>query len=176
MTGYPARSAVVVTAKEVGLAEGITYQLGDATSPIGEGRKIVAHIVNDAGRWGKGFVVAVSKRWPAAESAYRQWYAAGTGFELGGLQLVDVAADLWVANLIGQHGLLRRGGKTPPVRYAAIETGLTVLAAEAVRLSATVHMPRIGCGLSGGRWEQVEPIVRRTLVAAGLGVTVYDLV
>jgi hypothetical protein len=36
-------------------------------------------------------------------------------------------------------------------------------------------MPRIGCSLAGGRWERVESIVRETLCAAGLTVTVYDL-
>ena len=25
-------------------------------------------------------------------------------------------------------------------------------------LSASVHMPRIGCGLAGGKWEEIEPI------------------
>jgi hypothetical protein len=35
-------------------------------------------------------------------------------------------------------------------------------------------MPRIGCGLAGGRWERVEPLVRRALVAQGVHVTVYD--
>jgi hypothetical protein len=35
-------------------------------------------------------------------------------------------------------------------------------------------MPRIGCGLAGGKWELIEPIIVRTLVARGVPVTVYD--
>jgi hypothetical protein len=35
-------------------------------------------------------------------------------------------------------------------------------------------MPRIGCGLAGGRWECVEPLIEARLVAAGVPVTVYD--
>jgi hypothetical protein len=35
-------------------------------------------------------------------------------------------------------------------------------------------MPRIGCGLAGGKWEKIEAIIDRTLLAAGIGVTVYD--
>ena len=46
---------------------------GDATSPPGEGVKIIAHVCNDVGGWGKGFVVAVSKRWPDPEREYRSW-------------------------------------------------------------------------------------------------------
>jgi hypothetical protein len=29
--------------------------------------------------------------------------------------------------------------------------------------NATVHMLRIGCGLAGGRWDAIEPIIERTL-------------
>jgi hypothetical protein len=41
--------------------------------------------------------------------------------------------------------------------------------------AASVHMPRIGCGLAGGEWGRVESIVRDTLCAEGIEVTVYDL-
>jgi hypothetical protein len=49
------------------------------------------------------------------------------------------------------------------------------VAAEAQRLAATVHMPRIGCGLAGGRWEEVGAIVEEELASRGVAVTVYDL-
>jgi hypothetical protein len=35
-------------------------------------------------------------------------------------------------------------------------------------------MPRIGCGLAGGKWEEIEPIIERTLIEADVKVTVYD--
>ncbi|MZD09519.1 Appr-1-p processing protein, partial [Streptomyces sp. SID5785] len=44
----------------------------------------------------------------------------------------------------------------------------------AAELGATVHMPRIGCGLAGGRWSRVEPMVTERLVRRGTPVTVYD--
>ncbi|WP_436847462.1 hypothetical protein [Streptomyces aureus] len=37
-----------------------------------------------------------------------------------------------------------------------------------------MHMPRIGCGLAGGSWSRVEPLVTERLVRRGLSVTVYD--
>ncbi|MGH7866045.1 MAG: Appr-1-p processing protein, partial [Candidatus Dormibacteraceae bacterium] len=40
---------------------------GDAMSPNVPGPKIIAHICNDVGGWGKGFVLAVSQRWPEPE-------------------------------------------------------------------------------------------------------------
>ncbi|GGY37458.1 macro domain-containing protein [Streptomyces omiyaensis] len=149
---------------------------GDATAPRGEGPRIVAHVCNDAGAWGRGFVRAVSHRWPEPEAAYRRWYRdRATGdFGLGAAQFVPVEPGLWVANLVGQRGI-RVGRVGPaPVRYEAIDTALGLLADKAVELGASVHMPRIGCGLAGGTWDRVEPLVRERLSARGVAVTVYD--
>lgn len=61
-----------------------------------------------------------------------------------------------------------------PVRYEAIDAALGLLADRAAELGASVHMPRIGCGLAGGSWARVEPLVLRRLVERGIPVTVYD--
>ena len=153
----------------------VRYIKGDATSPQAKGPKVIAHISNDVGGWGKGFVLAISRRWPEPERAFRQWYRerAGNDFGLGAIQIVPVQPDLWVANMVGQHGL-KAGSAGPPVRYEAIGECLAKLAPEAKRLGASVHMPRIGCGLAGGRWERIEPLLEATLVAAGVPATVYD--
>lgn len=89
----------------------ITYLRGDATAPHGKGVKLIVHVCNDLGGWGKGFVLALSRRWPEPEAA-----------ELG----------------------------------------------------ASVHMPRIGCGLAGGKWSRIEPLIERRLAGRGVPVTVYD--
>jgi hypothetical protein len=36
-------------------------------------------------------------------------------------------------------------------------------------------MPRIGCGLAGGKWEEISKIVEEELAQHGLFVTVLDL-
>lgn len=152
----------------------IHYKTGDATLPRGEGRSIIAHICNDLGAWGKGFVLAVSSRWATPESAYRDWFAQKTPrFELGAVQLVEVNERILVANMIAQHGI-RGTKKAPPIRYDALRSCLESLAEDAVRLGASIHMPRIGCGLAGGKWEKIEPIIEEVLVAAELAVHVYD--
>jgi O-acetyl-ADP-ribose deacetylase (regulator of RNase III) len=89
------------------------------------------------------------------------------------VQLVGVRSDIWVANMIGQHGM-KPGSAGPPIRYNAVERCLHALAGHAARLGASVPMPRIGCGLAGGKWELIEPIVARTLSAHDIAVTVYD--
>ncbi|MEU8549292.1 macro domain-containing protein [Streptomyces roseoverticillatus] len=158
----------------------IEYVHGDATRPHGPGPKVIAHVCNDAGGWGAGFVVAVSRRWRQPEAAFRAWYRerATSGFALGALQLVRVEDDLWVANMIGQHGIRTRSRTRTtgdmPVRYEAIAEALASLADEAAALGASVHMPRIGCGLAGGRWERIEPLITQHLTGRGVAVTVYD--
>jgi O-acetyl-ADP-ribose deacetylase (regulator of RNase III) len=95
-------------------------------------------------------------------------------FELGQVQFVPVAEQLWVANLIGQHDVRPQAG-VPPVRYEAIREGLKRVATFAHEAGATVHMPRIGAGLAGGQWEIISSIIEAELVSAGIAVTVYDL-
>lgn len=154
----------------------IEYVVGDATQPAGEGTKIIVHVCNDIGGWGRGFVMAISKRWPEPERRYRVWHRGEeeTPFRLGEVQLVQVEETIWVANVIGQRDIRAIDG-VPPVRYEAIRKGLRQVAKEAGRLNASVHLPRIGCGLAGGKWEDVGKIVEDELIAKGIRVTVYDL-
>jgi O-acetyl-ADP-ribose deacetylase (regulator of RNase III) len=153
----------------------ITYLKGDATDPQAAGNRIVCHVVNDLGTWGKGFVLAVSKRWPQAEERFRAWAEGreGNDFALGAVQFVPVAPGMWVANMVGQHDI-KPTEASPPIRYGAVGRCLEQVAAKARQEGATVHMPRIGCGLAGGTWEQMEPILQDTLCAAGVDVFVYD--
>ncbi|THA79646.1 hypothetical protein E6R60_03350 [Streptomyces sp. A0642] len=43
-----------------------------------------------------------------------------------------------------------------------------------LKLGASVHMPRIGCGLAGGTWSRIEPLIEKRLTGRGIPVTVYD--
>src|SRR5258707_4996004 len=76
----------------------IKFIKGDATCPQAKGTKIVCHICNDIGGWGKGFVLAISKRWEEPEAAYRAWYAdrSSNDFGLGGVQFVQVEDYIWI--------------------------------------------------------------------------------
>jgi O-acetyl-ADP-ribose deacetylase (regulator of RNase III) len=151
----------------------INYINGDATRPIGGGNKIIAHICNDIGGWSRGFVLALSKRWSLPERMYRGWHR-GDGFSLGDVQFMEVEEDIWVANMICQHGINTVDG-IPPIRYGSLLKALTTLKYNAFELRASVHMPRIGCGLAGGEWSKVEPLIKKALCDWGISVFVYDL-
>ncbi len=155
----------------------IQYVKGDATTPQGDGHKIIVHVCNDLGKWGKGFVLAISKHWKEPEATYRAAYAVDVSSlpKLGDVQFVEVEGDITVANIIGQHGIRRKNSKSEsPVRYLAIQRGLEIIAKYAIENNSTAHMPRIGCGLAGGKWEKIEPLIEAQLTTAGIGVVVYD--
>lgn len=154
----------------------LQYVIGDATAPQGGGRRVIVHVCNDVGGWGRGFVLALSRRWSEPERRYRAWYRGeeSAPFALGAVQFVAVEEGLWVANLIGQHDVRSRGG-VPPVRYEAIREGLRAVAVFAREQEASVHMPRIGAGLAGGSWETISAIIEEELAVQGIEVRVYDL-
>lgn len=161
---------------------GLHHVEGDATQPLGTRPAVVAHIVNRGGIWGKdpraGFVYAVGRRWPEAERVCREMDAAyrdrGEYIPLGQTQLIAVEEGdrpVWVANMVAQ---LAPGEAWPPIRYDALTRCLRELAGIALRLGADVHMPRIGTGLAGGDWAEIEGIIQRNLASLAT-VFVYTL-
>lgn len=157
----------------------ITYVTGDATDPQVPGNKIIAHVCNDIGGWGRGFVLSLSRKWPQPEETYRRWHREQANaeewppFKLGEVVFVPVTADTVVANMIGQHGVRPKDDGTPPIRYGALEECLRQVEQWARDFDhASVHMPRIGCGLAGGSWTEVEAILQRVFVDTE--VFVYD--
>lgn len=157
----------------------VTYVKGDATKPIGDGIKIIAHVCNDSGGWGAGFVLALNKMSLLPRKRYRDKYSqtvdAGYYFmALGITQRVKISDDLYVFNMIAQHGTVSKLNPQP-LSYEALEYSLVRLANEAKDMHASVHMPRIGCGLARGDWNVVESIINRTLTLRDINVTVYDL-
>lgn len=153
----------------------IHYLKGDATSPQAKGNKIICHVCNDLGGWGKGFVLAISKRWKEPEKNYRDWHRhrAQNDFALGAVRFVPVETYITIANMVAQRGI-KTGSKGVPIRYEAVRACLEQVADYAKQHQASLHMPRIGCGLAGGKWEQIEPIIMETLCQQGLEVYVYD--
>lgn len=163
----------------------INHVTGDATQPLGEDPKIIVHCCNDQGAWGRGFVLALSKMWPQAEASYRAWFANTLDEDrpseesgppqLGEVQFVVVAPKLWVANLIGQHGIGVAEDHRAPIRYDAIRKGFIRVTRHSKIHQAGVHMPRMGTGLAGGSWKAIEQLIQAELLANGVAVTVYSL-
>ena len=127
---------------------------------------------NDEGGWGKGFVLALSKKWKKPEAAYRDWFAQrfevqgvvydDKPFVLGNIQLVSVCDNTWVANMIAQQSFWKEGDPEGKVylQYNHLQTALKKVQLFAKGMTGvSIHMPRIGCGLAGGTWDKVEEVI-----------------
>jgi len=75
--------------------------------------------------------------------------------------------------MIGQQGM-KTGSNGVPIRYKAVKECLEKLAKEAEILNASIHMPRIGCGLAGGKWDKIEPLIQETLIKNNIPTIIYD--
>lgn len=45
---------------------------------------------------------------------------------------------------------------------------------DATHLTAGIHMPCIGTGLAGGRWDLIEPLIIDELIGHNIPVAIYD--
>lgn len=155
--------------------DALRFVHGNVLKPTGAGPKIICQMVNDVAKvWGGGVARAAAKTYPAAQRDYSEWFAQVTRRDrLGRVHFANLGGDTFIASLVAQEGY---GDSTAPrIRYAPLEHCFSEIAKFALDHHATVHMPRIGMGQSGGAWNTVEEIVRDTLVAHGISVTVYDL-
>lgn len=157
----------------------ITYLKGDATNPQTPGNNFIIHINNNKGGWGKGFVLAVSKRWPLPEERYRTWSKLGFDpeaglFEMGNIQKVKVEDSLWVINMVAQNKYSPTYNVTKRyVDYGSVQLCLEKVSKLSKIYGASIHMPRIGTGLGGGKWDEIESIIKNSL--QNTPVFVYDL-
>ena len=152
----------------------IKYLIGNVLESKLEGGKIIVHICNDIGAWGKGFVLSLSSKWRLPEEEYRKWYKSNKNFELGEVQIVKVNENTFVGNMISQRGI-KKDFTSVPMRYDSLDKCLAKISNFALEKNLKVLMPRIGCGLAGGRWEKITPIIENQLCEKGIEVYVYDL-
>lgn len=141
--------------------------IGDATAPVGDGERVIAHVCNNVGAWGAGFVLALERRWPGLGAKYR-----AASLKLGDVQIHRVEPGVSVANMIAMHGLASRTNPVP-LGYGELRACLVKL--RGLVPGASVHMPKIGAGLAGGDWARISALIDEELVAHGVEVTVYEL-
>lgn len=156
----------------------INYIVGDATEPQGDGMKIIAHSCNSEGGWGKGFVLAISKKWKKPEENYRDWHKLcrknGTNLPLGYTQFVWCEPNIIVANMIAQEGFATKD--KPAFKIEAVRRCFKEVYGYAKDYNASIHLPRIGVGLGGfPDWKPIEQVLEDELCSKGIEVNVYDL-
>ena len=137
----------------------ITYIKGDATAPQCNSNKVIVHVCNNMGGWGKGFVLALSKKWSKPESVYRTQHKTN-GLSLGDIQCIKVEDDIWVINMIAQKGYKKIGNEIP-LQFDALEKCLQKTSEIVKTIGGTIHGPKFGSGLSGANWSQIEPLIEK---------------
>lgn len=153
------------------------YIQGDATNPVGSGYKVICHVCNNIGKWGKGFVLAVSKKWPIAKQNYLDYFkyhVPGGKCELGINQLIFTIDSIAIFNMIAQDGIKSHDNPTP-IDYSVLRKCLSEVKDYCVESSASLHMPRIGCGLAGGTWDKIEKILLDVFMYTNIDIFVYYL-
>jgi O-acetyl-ADP-ribose deacetylase (regulator of RNase III) len=153
----------------------LKYVVGDATNPLGSSNRYILQIVNDEGKYGAGFSGALSKRWPKVEIEYRKWWRERFGkLVRGDIQTIQILSDLVVINMVAQKGIV--GPNNPkPIDYKALQICLSKAGDIVSQYNASIHMPKIGAGLSQGDWAEIEPLIEQELLKRGINVTVYTL-
>ena len=151
----------------------LKYYTGDALQPLQGGMIICPHICNTLGKWGSGFVVAISKKWIKPEQEYRNWFRSQNNFKLGEVQLVTVQSEFCIANMIAQEGIgLDKDGNIP-LRYPALSQCLEKVAKAALDQNATICAPKFGSDRSMGDWNKIESMIIDKWVNKGLKVNIY---
>jgi O-acetyl-ADP-ribose deacetylase (regulator of RNase III) len=155
--------------------EGMNLVHGNALDPKAPGEKIICQLVNDQARtWGGGVARSTARKYPEAQDSFSAWITSvPRSARLGSVHFEQVGHATTIASLVAQQGY--GPSSSPRIRYVALAECFEKVLAYALERSASVHMPRIGEGQSGGSWETVAGIVRTVLVNNGVPVTVYEL-
>ena len=120
------------------------------------GAGAIVHQCNCRGVMGRGLALAIRNRWPIVYQHYRSAYDRGL-LRLGTIQPVQVSPSLWVINLMGQDGW---GTDRTRTDLDALRTAWPKVSIWAAERGLTVYAPwMIGCGLAGGDWAVVQPLV-----------------
>ncbi len=148
------------------------YISGDATNPkLKKNQKcIIVHCCNNIGVWGAGFTGSISKKWTRPEAMYLK----KKSYVLGNIELISVENNIQICNMIGQRGV-KSPSNPEPVNYKAIEIGLKTLSAYMnLNKVKVLVMPKIGCGLAGGKWTEIEPIIKEAFRKSRVTINVYS--
>jgi hypothetical protein len=149
---------------------------GDATRPIGDGQKILIHIVNSIGSWGSGYVISLSNRWKEPEALYRQ-KTFENNIKLGTISIAKVEDNTWVVNMVAQEGIGLDEHGTPPIRYNALQKCLnSVLDRIEIMDNPSIHVPfKMGADRAGGDWNKIVEMLEKTFCKNGIDVIAYNL-
>lgn len=155
----------------------VSFSYGDASIPLSKSKMII-HIVNNKGKWGKGFVVPLSKRYPAVKEEYLKWFSEKKDFFLGHVQFICVNGNerIYVANMLAQDGLKKsKDDNAQYVSYEALKECLSLVSDYALKERLSIQLPMIGAGLGGGDWDAIFSLIKECLARKRIKCNIVKL-
>lgn len=143
---------------------------GDLFDLLPEDNWVLIHGVNAIGAWGKGFVVPLGEHFPEAKSDYLQWVNGHPA--VGSLHITPIKDRGFVVHVVTQSNI-RSSVNPTPFELEGLVNGLVRLKKLLARSpDIKIYMPMIGTGLGGGKWHQIEAVIRA--VMRGFDITVVQ--
>lgn len=139
---------------------------------------IIAHVCNNQGGWGAGFVIPLGRKYHIAKLAYQEWHKGAIingvlyqdeSFKLGEIQAVSVRSDICVVNMIAQTLSGER-----PLYYNHLckcMDKVAFLAGMGI-IPNSIICPQFGSGLAGGNWNIIKHLIHDCWCRIELNVTV----
>lgn len=166
----------------------LRYVEGDLFNhiPSPDHSTIIAHVCNDRGAFGSGFVVPLAKSFPFARESYIEWskgksfdwinqglveFLNGEEFQRGNTQMVTVKPNVIVANMVAQT----LGGARPLYYNDLAKCMDQVACTNEIQAGGKIICPMFGSKLAGGDWRFVEKLIEDCWLRQGIDVTVYYL-
>lgn len=138
------------------------------TPPTRNENTIICHQVNCHAAMGAGLARQIRDKWPVV---FDEYVKVCNPKKLGDFQVVQVAPQLYVANLFGQSSFGRDKRQT---NYAALGTALFRAMKE--HPDATFRVPYgLGCGLAGGNLVTVLNLIEEAANAWNVNVEIWAL-
>ena len=143
---------------------------------------IIAHVVNDRGAMGSGFVLPLIEKYPLVLTEYKKWndhigtwsstyhgIEAGQGsLRQGVTQMVLLKADFYVANMCAQTL-----GKDRNLNYGHLATCMAYVSRFAKKFNFEIVCPLFGMDRAGGNPDFVMELVNDIWTESDNNVTMY---
>jgi hypothetical protein len=104
---------------------------------------------------GAGVALQIAKKWPIVKEKY-----LSGDFDLGEIQFIQVGEQTAVCNIFSQRGL-KSNDIQRPFDINLFKECLSKLQEQihGSKKRISLHFPKVGCGLGGSVWAEVEPVM-----------------